>query len=205
MVSFHGGGWATGSGNAPGLRRRPARPLRRRGGRDGQPPPGRLRLPEPGRPAGAPAEFAYAGVCGVMDMVASLRMGARQHRRFRRRSRPGDDLRPVGRRREDLDAAGDARGQGPLPPRRRAVRLDAAPADAARRAPRRAEALLGDARHPEDARRRHAEGVLAGPAGSAAARRRGHGGDFCAGARRRRPAAPPLRPGRAGGIGATCR
>ena len=71
LVSFHGGGWATGSGNGPMY--------------DG----GQLsllgdvvvvtvnhRLASFGythlAALGAPPEFQYAGVCGVMDMVASL-------------------------------------------------------------------------------------------------------------------------------------
>jgi para-nitrobenzyl esterase len=71
MVSFHGGGWATGSGNAPGF--------------DGAQLAlfgdvvvvtvnhrlasfGYLHLAD----LGAPPEFAYAGVTGVMDMAASL-------------------------------------------------------------------------------------------------------------------------------------
>ena len=71
LVSFHGGGWATGSGNGPMY--------------DG----GQLallgdvvvvtvnhRLASFGythlAAAGAPEEFKFAGVCGVMDMVASL-------------------------------------------------------------------------------------------------------------------------------------
>jgi para-nitrobenzyl esterase len=71
LVSFHGGGWATGSGNGPMY--------------DG----GQLallgdvvvvtvnhRLASFGythlAALGAPSEFASAGVCGVMDMVASL-------------------------------------------------------------------------------------------------------------------------------------
>src|SRR5579864_2262186 len=71
LVSFHGGGWATGSGNGPMY--------------DG----GQLsllgdvvvvtvnhRLASFGYThlgaLGAPEEFRYAGVCGVMDMVASL-------------------------------------------------------------------------------------------------------------------------------------
>ena len=71
MVSFHGGGWATGSGNAPGF--------------DGAQLAlfgdvvvvtvnhrlasfGYLNLVD----VGAPSDFAYAGVAGVMDMTASL-------------------------------------------------------------------------------------------------------------------------------------
>jgi para-nitrobenzyl esterase len=71
LVSFHGGGWATGSGNGPMY--------------DG------ARLAQYGDVVvvtvnhrlaafgythlidlGAPSEFKYAGVCGVMDMVAAL-------------------------------------------------------------------------------------------------------------------------------------
>jgi len=71
LVSFHGGGWATGSGNAPGF--------------DGAQLAlfgdvvvvtvnhrlasfGYLNLVD----VGAPPEFAYAGMTGVMDMTASL-------------------------------------------------------------------------------------------------------------------------------------
>jgi para-nitrobenzyl esterase len=71
MVSFHGGGWTTGSGNAPGF--------------DGAQLAlfgdvvvvtvnhrlasfGYLHLAD----LGAPPEFAFAGVTGVMDMAASL-------------------------------------------------------------------------------------------------------------------------------------
>jgi para-nitrobenzyl esterase len=71
MVSFHGGGWATGSGNAPGF--------------DGAQLAyfgdvvvvtvnhrlasfGYLNLVD----VGAPSEFSYSGVAGVMDMTASL-------------------------------------------------------------------------------------------------------------------------------------
>ena len=48
---------------------------------------------------GAPAEFKSAGECGVMDLVASLEWVRDNIARFRRRSQPRDDLRPVGRRR----------------------------------------------------------------------------------------------------------
>jgi para-nitrobenzyl esterase len=107
LVSYHGGGWATGSGNGPMY--------------DGPQMArkhnvvvvtvnhrlaafGYLHLAD----LGAPPEFADAGNVGVMDMVASLQWGARQRRALRRRPRPGDDLRPVGRRLEDLHPAGDA-------------------------------------------------------------------------------------------------
>jgi para-nitrobenzyl esterase len=71
LVSYHGGGWATGSGNGPMY--------------DGAQMARRHnvvvvtvnhRLAAFGYShlvdLGAPAEFAHAGVCGVMDMVASL-------------------------------------------------------------------------------------------------------------------------------------
>ncbi len=71
MVSFHGGGWATGSGNGIGY---DGAELARFGDvvvvtvthRLGT--FGYLNLID----LGAPPEFKYAGVCGVMDMVASL-------------------------------------------------------------------------------------------------------------------------------------
>ena len=47
---------------------------------------------------------------GMTDLVAALAVGSRQHRQLRRRSRPGDDLRPVGRRIEGDDADGHAVG-----------------------------------------------------------------------------------------------
>jgi para-nitrobenzyl esterase len=71
LVSFHGGGWATGSGNGPmydGAR------LARYG--DVVVVTVNHRLAAFGyahlADLGAPPEFKYAGVCGVMDMVASL-------------------------------------------------------------------------------------------------------------------------------------
>ena len=71
MVSFHGGGWATGSGNGIGY---DGAELSRFGDvvvvtvthRLGT--FGYLNLID----LGAPSDFKYAGVCGVMDMVASL-------------------------------------------------------------------------------------------------------------------------------------
>ena len=50
-------------------------------------------------------------------------MGARQHRRVRRRSGQRDDLRPVGRRGKGEHAARHARGAGPVPSRDRAERI----------------------------------------------------------------------------------
>jgi len=71
MVSFHGGGWTTGSGNAPGY---DGAQLARFGDvvvvtvNHRLASFGYLNLAD----LGAPPEFAHAGVCGVMDMVASL-------------------------------------------------------------------------------------------------------------------------------------
>ena len=71
LVSFHGGGFATGSGNAPGY---DGAQLARFG--DVVVVTVNHRLAAFGYAnlvdAGAPAEFASAGVCGIMDLVASL-------------------------------------------------------------------------------------------------------------------------------------
>jgi para-nitrobenzyl esterase len=71
MVSFHGGGWATGSGNAPGF---DGAQLAMFG--DAVVVTVNHRLASFGylhlADLGAPSEFAYAGVTGVMDMTASL-------------------------------------------------------------------------------------------------------------------------------------
>ena len=71
LVSFHGGGWSTGSGNAPGF---DGAQLSRFG--DVVVVTVNHRLSSFGylnlKDLGAPAEFAFAGVCGVMDMTASL-------------------------------------------------------------------------------------------------------------------------------------
>ena len=71
LVSFHGGGWETGSGNFPGF---DGANLSRFG--DVVVVTVNHRLASFGYvnliDAGAPAEFAYAGCCGVMDMTASL-------------------------------------------------------------------------------------------------------------------------------------
>lgn len=71
MVSFHGGGWATGSGNAPGF---DGAQLARFGDvvvvtvNHRLASFGYLHLAD----LGAPSEFAQAGVVGVMDLAASL-------------------------------------------------------------------------------------------------------------------------------------
>jgi para-nitrobenzyl esterase len=72
MVCFHGGGWATGSGNFPGY---DGAQLARFGDvvvvtvNHRLSAFGYLNLVD----LGAPSDFAAAGVCGVMDMVASLK------------------------------------------------------------------------------------------------------------------------------------
>src|SRR5262249_52064428 len=71
LVSFHGGGFSTGSGNAPGFDGAQLAPLGDVG--VGAVTPrlasfGYLHLAD----LGAPPEFAQAGVTGVMDLVASL-------------------------------------------------------------------------------------------------------------------------------------
>ena len=72
LVSFHGGGWATGSGNGPMY---DGAQMARLG--DVVVVTVNHRLAANGylhlAGLGAPAEFANAGNCGVMDMVASLR------------------------------------------------------------------------------------------------------------------------------------
>jgi para-nitrobenzyl esterase len=71
MVSFHGGGWETGSGNFPGF---DGTNLAKFGDvvvvtvNHRLASFGYLNLVD----AGAPSEFSYAGCCGVMDMTASL-------------------------------------------------------------------------------------------------------------------------------------
>ncbi|MFI4964178.1 MAG: carboxylesterase/lipase family protein [Caulobacterales bacterium] len=71
LVSFHGGGWATGSGNGPMY---DGAQMARLG--DVVVVTVNHRLAAFGyahlADLGAPPEFAYAGVCGVMDMVAAL-------------------------------------------------------------------------------------------------------------------------------------
>ncbi len=71
MVSFHGGGWATGSGNGPMYDGAQLAKLA-----DVVVVTVNHRLAANGythlAAAGAPSDFKYAGVAGVMDMVASL-------------------------------------------------------------------------------------------------------------------------------------
>src|ERR1041384_4421313 len=66
-------------------------------------------------------------------------MGPRQHRELRRRSRPGDDLRSIRRRSEDVNYSRDACRQRSLPPGCSTKRFDAATREQATKT---AEALL---------------------------------------------------------------
>jgi len=81
LVSFHGGGWATGSGNGPMY---DGAQLARFG--DVVVVTVNHRLAANGyahlTDLGAPESFKYAGVCGVMDMVASLKWVAANIERF---------------------------------------------------------------------------------------------------------------------------
>ena len=60
-------------------------------------------------------KYASSGNVGIVDLVAALEVGEREHRRLRGRPGQRDDLRPVGRRREGVHAARRAVGQGPVP------------------------------------------------------------------------------------------
>ena len=86
----------------------------RRGQR--QPSPEHLRL-------SAPRRYRRRALCAFRQCRDArprrrARMGARQYRAVRRRSRQCHDLRRVGRRREGQRAAGDAGGARAVPPRR---------------------------------------------------------------------------------------
>jgi para-nitrobenzyl esterase len=92
LVSFHGGGFATGSGNALGF---DGAQLARFGDvvvvtvNHRLAALGYLHLAD----LGAPPEFAGAGAAGNHGSHRVARMGARQHRELRRRSSQRDDLR----------------------------------------------------------------------------------------------------------------
>ena len=81
LVSFHGGGWATGSGNGPmydGARMALLGDVVVVTVNHRLAAFGYTHLAD----LGAPAEFANAGVCGVMDMVASLKWVRENIERF---------------------------------------------------------------------------------------------------------------------------
>ncbi len=83
------------------------------------------------------------------------RVGARQHRPVRRRSRQRHHLRRVGRRRQGLDLDGDAGGERPLPQGDRRERPRAA-LDARRKAPTAMAKLVLEAARDRSERRRGA-------------------------------------------------
>ena len=60
-------------------------------------------------------DFADSGNAGMLDIVLALAMGARQHRRIRRRSGQCDHLWPERGRGQGLDAARHASCQRPVP------------------------------------------------------------------------------------------
>ena len=98
MVWYHGGGLAYGSANTHAARRHQSRRRARRRGRHRQPPPQHPRL-SASRRAGR-AGVRAVRQCRRARHAGVARMGARQHRALRRRSRQRDDLRPIGRRRQ---------------------------------------------------------------------------------------------------------
>ena len=104
------------------LRRHAAR-RRRGGGGHHQLPPERLRLPGASGPVGRVAarrvrQLRPAGHGG------GARMGPRQHRDVRRRPRPGDHLRRVGRRRRGHVGHAHPAGRGAVPRGNRPEQLD---------------------------------------------------------------------------------
>jgi hypothetical protein len=107
----------------PHVRRCRPRPPGRRGGGRRQSPARRAGLPvsRRGRRGGA----GRLGVLGGAGPGRRPGVGARQHRRIRRRSRQRHDLRGVGRRRQGQRAARHAGGGRPVSPGDRPERPDA--------------------------------------------------------------------------------
>ena len=103
-------------GIVAGHRRHEPRAPRRRGRRDDQSPARTCSASRPSASSAAPSS-PQSGDVGMLDIVHALQVGARQHRAVRRRSEHRHDLRPVGRRPQGRDAARDAVGEGPVPPR----------------------------------------------------------------------------------------
>ena len=149
----------------PDVRRRPAGAARRRGRRHREPPARKLRL------HASALDRCTGGVQARRRVRRDghgrvARVGARQHRVVWRRPVARDDLRPVRRRLEDVDAARDARGQGPVPSRRRAERLDAADRRRGRRREGRGP-VRQEARPDAQPHRRHPAPAVGAAAGSA--------------------------------------
>ena len=97
------------------LRRRESGPQARRRHGNHQPPAEFVRLPASGRDRRREIRAGVERRDAGRDRRAP--MGPRQHREFRRRSEQRHHLRAIRRRRESQHAAGDARGQGLVPPR----------------------------------------------------------------------------------------
>ena len=98
LVWIHGGALVTGSSREPMYDGRRLARARRGRGVD-QLPPRRARLPRaPGAERGD-RRSGVSGNYGLLDQIAALRLGARQHRRVRRRSRQRHDRRRIRRRR----------------------------------------------------------------------------------------------------------
>ena len=126
MVWCHGGGFATGSGSSPGT---DGTNLARRGDVVVVSINHRLNV----------LGFTYlaelhghpqSGDAGMLDIVHALEVGAREHRRVRRRSEQRHGIRPIGRRPQGRDAARHAVREGAIPSRDHRERRD----DQARRA-----------------------------------------------------------------------
>ncbi len=105
------------------LRRRAARALRRCGRGDRQSSARRIGL-HATRRSGRARGVRLCRLRGHHGSHGVARMGARQHRKLRRRSPQCDDLRPIRRRRKNQLHAGDARGQRSVSSCRRAERID---------------------------------------------------------------------------------
>ena len=123
MVSFHGGGFATGSGNGPqydGTQLSQLTDVRRRHGESSA---RELRISASCR-SGRAAGIRACGRRGNDGSGRVARVGARQHRKLRRRSGQGHDLRAIGRRREDFDHARDSFGKRLVPRRGHSERID---------------------------------------------------------------------------------
>ena len=199
MVSFHGGGFTSGTGNSAGY---DGDPLARFGDvvvvtvnhRLGV--LGYLYLGDLAGP-----EYAKSGNAGMLDLVASLEWVRDNIAAFGGDPEERDDLGPVGRRRQDLDAARDAGGEGPLPSRRGAERLVAHDADA-RGGDRHRQEAAGEARARREARRRAAQRPVRGSDQGAdrARRRRTASGGFAPVVDGDVAAASSVRPRRAGDL-----
>ena len=132
MFWCHGGGFATGSGSSPVTE---GANLARRGDVVVVTINHRLNvlgftsLEEAGGP-----EFAGSGDVGMLDIVAALEWVRDNIAQFGGDPGQRDDLRPVGRRPEGGDAAGDAVGEGAVPSRDHRERRDAEAGGARQRA-----------------------------------------------------------------------